>query len=50
MLIIGAREAESGEVAMRIRGQGDIGSISLEEVMKQIQSNVDARSHSPGEI
>jgi threonyl-tRNA synthetase len=50
MLIVGAREAESGEVAMRIRGQGDIGSISLEEAMKQIQSNVDARSHSPGEI
>lgn len=49
MLVVGAREAESGEVAMRIRGQGDTGSISLEEAMKQIQSNVEARSHSPGE-
>ncbi len=49
MLVIGAREMESGQVALRLRGKGDIGALALEEVMNQIRSDVESRALSPGE-
>ncbi len=49
MLVVGAREAEADQVAFRIRGKGDTGAVSVEEAMKQIRSNVDARALAPAE-
>ena len=49
MLVVGAREAEADQVALRIRGKGDTGAVSVEEAMKQIRSNVDARALAPAE-
>jgi threonyl-tRNA synthetase len=49
MLVIGAREMESGQVALRVRGKGDVGALALEEVMSQIRSDVESRAFSPGE-
>ena len=49
MLVVGAREAEADQVALRIRGKGDTGAVSVEEAMKQIRSNADARALSPAE-
>ncbi len=49
MLVIGAREMESGQVALRVRGKGDVGVLALEEVMSQIRSDVESRAFSPGE-
>ena len=49
MLVIGAREVEAGQVAMRIRGIGDTGAVALENAMEQIRTNVETRAFSPGE-
>ncbi len=49
MLVIGVREMESGQVALRVRGKGDVGVLALEEVMSQIRSDVESRAFSPGE-
>ena len=49
MLVVGAREAEADQVALRIRGKGDTGAVSMEEAMKQICSNADARALAPAE-
>jgi threonyl-tRNA synthetase len=49
MLVIGAREAEAGQVAMRIRGKGDTGAVALEDAMVQMRVNVETRAFSPGE-
>jgi threonyl-tRNA synthetase len=49
MLVVGAREAEAGQVAMRIRGIGDTGAVALEDAMEQIRANVETRAFSPGE-
>jgi threonyl-tRNA synthetase len=48
-LVIGAREMESSQVALRVRGKGDVGVLALEEVMSQIRSDVESRAFSPGE-
>ena len=48
MLILGAREAETGEVSLRLREQGDLGSISLEELMKRMRSDIDTKSLTAG--
>ncbi len=49
MLVIGAREAESGQVALRVRGEGDTGAQNLEEVVQKIRSDADSRALSPVE-
>ncbi|MFD0749488.1 threonine--tRNA ligase [Mucilaginibacter calamicampi] len=36
MLIVGEKEAEQGEVSVRRHGQGDLGSMSVEDLKKQI--------------
>ena len=50
MLILGAREAETGEVSLRLREQGDLGSISLEELMKRMRSDIDTKSLTAGAV
>ncbi|MEE9255924.1 MAG: threonine--tRNA ligase, partial [bacterium] len=47
MLVIGAREAESGQVALRVRGVGDTGAQDMEEVVQKIRSNAESRALSP---
>ena len=34
MLIIGEKEAESGNVAVRKQGEGDVGTMSIEDFVK----------------
>lgn len=43
MLIIGAKEAESGQVAVRKRGKGDLGARPLEAFMAELRSEVENR-------
>jgi threonyl-tRNA synthetase len=50
MLIVGAREAEAGEVSLRLREQGDVGSISLEELMEKMRSDIDNKSLTTGTV
>ena len=50
MLIAGAREAEAGEVSLRLRERGDVGSISLEELMERMRSDVENKSLAPGTL
>jgi len=40
MLIIGEREAESGSVSVRRHGEGDIGSMSVEAFMNQLEEEL----------
>ncbi len=48
MLVIGAREAEAGQLAMRIRGVGDAGAVPVEEAVRRIRDDIDRRDLSPG--
>jgi threonyl-tRNA synthetase len=43
MLIIGEKEADSGTVAVRRHGEGDIGTLSIEEFVKVIQEEMDKK-------
>ena len=36
MLIVGEREMQAGEVAVREHGKGDTGSVSIEELTEQL--------------
>ncbi len=49
MLVIGPREAESEQVAMRIRGKGDTGAVGVEDALQQIRADAESRAFSPGE-
>jgi threonyl-tRNA synthetase len=40
MLIVGDREAESGEVSVRSRDGGDVGAKALEDLVKELQEEV----------
>jgi threonyl-tRNA synthetase len=44
MLVIGGREAEAGQVAVRHRKRGDLGPIPLEEFVTIITAEIAARS------
>jgi threonyl-tRNA synthetase len=46
LLIVGDKEAETGTVSLRVRGQGDQGSMPLEDFVRRAQSLVDAKSTS----
>jgi threonyl-tRNA synthetase len=35
MLVVGAREAERGQVAVRERGRGDTGAVSVEDFINR---------------
>jgi threonyl-tRNA synthetase len=40
MLIVGEQEAESGRIAVRRRGEGDLGSMSVEEFIERLNTEV----------
>jgi threonyl-tRNA synthetase len=40
MLVVGKREAEAGQVSLRVRGQGDLGSLKLEEALQRLSEAV----------
>jgi threonyl-tRNA synthetase len=44
ILIVGDKEAETGAISLRIRGQGDQGSMSLEDFVNRAQSLVESKS------
>jgi threonyl-tRNA synthetase len=46
LLIVGDKEAETGAISLRIRGQGDQGSMSLEDFVSRARSLVDSKSTS----
>ncbi|MEE9275024.1 MAG: threonine--tRNA ligase, partial [bacterium] len=49
MLVVGGREAEGGQVAVRIRGKGDIGAESVDSAIQRIRADIEARAFAPGE-
>jgi threonyl-tRNA synthetase len=44
MLVIGGREAEAGQVAVRHRKRGDLGAIPLDEFVLAISAEIDAKT------
>ena len=40
MLIVGEKEAADGKVSIRRKGQGDLGSMSVDEFVKTFQAEV----------
>ena len=44
MFVLGGREAESGQVALRDRLQGDLGAMLLEAAIARLQAEVEART------
>jgi threonyl-tRNA synthetase len=46
ILIVGDKEAETGAISLRIRGQGDQGSMQLEDFVSKVRSLVDSKSTS----
>ncbi len=44
MLVVGDKEAASGQVAVRSRAAGDLGPMALERFVEQIQSEIAART------
>ena len=45
MLVIGDKEIEEGVVAVRSRKEGDIGKMTLEELMDKLQKEIDAKAN-----
>jgi threonyl-tRNA synthetase len=46
ILIVGDKEAETGAISLRTRGQGDKGITSLEDFVSRARSLVDSKSTS----
>jgi threonyl-tRNA synthetase len=44
MLIVGDKEAATGAVSLRVRGQGDQGSMPLEDFVTRAQSLIESKS------
>lgn len=44
MLVIGEREAQAGQVSVRERGRGDIGSISVDEFISRAKQLIESRA------
>jgi threonyl-tRNA synthetase len=44
ILVVGDKEAETGAVSLRVRGQGDKGQIPLEEFLAKARSLIDSKS------
>jgi threonyl-tRNA synthetase len=44
MLVIGGREAEAGQVAVRHRKRGDLGPVAVEEFLKTVTADITAKS------
>jgi threonyl-tRNA synthetase len=43
MLVVGDKEADMGTVSLRVRGEGDKGSMPLEDFVTRAKSLVDSR-------
>jgi threonyl-tRNA synthetase len=43
MAIVGAKEAEAGQVSLRRHGQGDIGKLQVEELIVRMKTEVESR-------
>ena len=41
MLVVGEKEAEEGTVAVREHGKGDVGTMTIEDFAKLIQTTID---------
>jgi threonyl-tRNA synthetase len=46
MLVVGDKETETGEVSVRSRSVGDLGSIELDEFIGKIRAEIDSKSKS----
>jgi threonyl-tRNA synthetase len=44
MLVVGDREAESGAVAVRRHGEGDQGTVSLDELVERLRGEITRRA------
>ena len=44
MLVIGGREEEAGEVAVRLRTEEDLGSQPIDAFIERVQGRIDTRS------
>src|SRR5208337_5362029 len=44
MLVLGGREAETGQVALRDRLEGDLGAMTLEAAIARLQTEVESRT------
>jgi threonyl-tRNA synthetase len=44
MAIVGAKEAESGAVSLRKHGQGDVGQMTVEELIARLGKEVAERA------
>lgn len=47
MIIIGAKEVESGEVSIRLHGHGDKGSLSLSELTEKLKEEIRTKAVEP---
>lgn len=47
MLVVGAKEAETGQVAVRRHGQGDQGAVTLDEFIAEAQDEIRVRAAAP---
>jgi threonyl-tRNA synthetase len=48
LLVVGDKEAEAGEVSVRVRGKGDEGKASVDSFVSRIRSLIDSRSSTLG--
>jgi threonyl-tRNA synthetase len=44
MLVIGGREAEAGQVAVRHRRRADLGPVNVDDFVKTITAEIEAKS------
>jgi len=47
MLIIGGREAEQGTVSLRRHSEGDLGAVSVEDVIERLRTEIDSKALPP---
>ncbi|MCS1351571.1 threonine--tRNA ligase [Mechercharimyces sp. CAU 1602] len=43
MLVVGAKEAENGQVAVRKRSEGDVGAVAIDDVIQEIETAIAER-------
>ena len=48
LLVVGDKEAEAGEVSVRVRGKGDEGKISVDAFIARVRSLIESRAWSIG--
>jgi threonyl-tRNA synthetase len=47
VIVVGDREAEKQEIALRVRGKGNVGTMGLDEFSKAIEEEIKARKSTP---